>query len=137
MPRGKFIITPPKRGRLGPHAGKRAFAKQMKAHPTAAEQALWERLQGNKLGFQIKRQKVMFGYIPDFISWKPKLCIEVDGSFHQLPEMQAYDAQRDAVFHKHGFVVLRYSNDRIFQDLENVLVEIQECANAILAISQH
>lgn len=98
-------------------------AKQLRSHMTEEEKILWQHLRAKRF-CQIKfyRQKVIGGYIVDFVSLSHKLIIELDGLQHLT--QQAYDAKRTLFLNQQGFEVLRFWNSEIHSDLEQVLAVI-------------
>lgn len=60
-------------------------------------------------------------YIADFICIEAKLIIEVDGGYHSQWEQMEADANRTQVLEKMGFRIIRFSNDEIIGDIDNVL----------------
>ena len=102
------------------------FARENRNNPTEAERALWEYLRGGRMGAHFRRQHVMIDYIPDFVSLAEKLVIEVDGGYHHEGEQPQLDAERTAEFVKQGFKVLRFSNEEVLCNLDNVLETIRK-----------
>jgi len=102
------------------------FARENRNNPTEAERALWEYLRGGRMGAHFRRQHVMMDYIPDFVSLAEKLVIEVDGGYHHEGEQPQLDAERTAEFVKQGFRVLRFSNEEVLCNLDNVLETIRK-----------
>ncbi|MBQ6769167.1 MAG: bifunctional methylenetetrahydrofolate dehydrogenase/methenyltetrahydrofolate cyclohydrolase FolD [Prevotella sp.] len=102
------------------------FARENRNNPTEAERALWEYLRGGRMGAHFRRQHVMMDYIPDFVSLAEKLVIEVDGGYHHEGEQPQLDAERTAEFVKQGFKVLRFSNEEVLCNLDNVLETIRK-----------
>jgi very-short-patch-repair endonuclease len=99
------------------------MAKQLRRTMTPAEKVLWKHLRTNKLaGFHFRRQQVIEGYIADFYCHETGLVIEVDGGIHKT--QKEYDAARDAVLTKKGFVVSRVINEDVVYDIEKVLAKI-------------
>jgi len=98
----------------------------MRRHPTEAEAALWNYLSDNKMGVHFRRQHPVFGYIPDFVSLKHQLIIEIDGGYHFEGEQPEKDAERTAYLNQAGFVVLRFTNEEVLGDIDNVLEEIAD-----------
>ena len=60
-------------------------------------------------------------YIADFACLDVWLVIEIDGEYHNTPEQKEKDKVRDANLQKIGFTILRFTNNAIINDLENVL----------------
>ena len=91
---------------------------------TVAEEALWQRLKGNKLGVHFRRQHVIGMYIADFVSLKNHLAIEVDGEYHSTPEQQLLDIERTRSLQGKGFKVIRFTNQEVLTDIESVMSKI-------------
>jgi 5-methyltetrahydrofolate--homocysteine methyltransferase len=101
------------------------FVKKSRSNPTDAENALWQMLRGKKLeGYKFRRQHIIGSYIADFICLRAKLIIEVDGLIHQLPENKANDEERTKWLKQKGFEVIRFTNEEVIGDTENVLTKI-------------
>jgi very-short-patch-repair endonuclease len=95
-------------------------AKDLRNNATDVENFLWQYLRGSKLeGVKFRRQQPIEDYIVDFVSFSPKLAIELDGSQHY--ENQEYDQARDDSLYKNGFTVLRFWNNEVFENIEGVL----------------
>ncbi|MGC1472523.1 MAG: vitamin B12 dependent-methionine synthase activation domain-containing protein [Psychroserpens sp.] len=100
-------------------------AKEMRSQPTHAEAVLWNKLSGKKLdGFKFRRQHIIGSYITDFICLKQSLVIEIDGLIHQLPENKISDEERTKWLNDNGYRVIRFTNDEILSNLEQVLESI-------------
>jgi PncC family amidohydrolase len=101
------------------------FVKEHKENPTLAESVLWERLRNKKLGgYKFRRQHIIRSFIADFICIPKRLIIEVDGLIHQLPENKLSDAARTIELNFAGFEVLRFTNEEVINDTDNVLDKI-------------
>ncbi len=99
-------------------------AKSLRSHQTEAEQRLWYHLRAHRfMGMKFKRQKPVGRYIVDFICVERQLIIEVDGEQHA--EQAGYYQQRDAWLSGQGFMVLRFWNNEVMQQLEGVLEQIR------------
>ena len=98
----------------------------MRNNPTEAESVLWGYLAGNRMGDHFRRQHPVFGYIPDFICINKKLIIEVDGGYHFEGEQPEMDAERTRYLNEIGYTVLRFTNEEVLQDIDNVLEEISD-----------
>jgi very-short-patch-repair endonuclease len=111
-PRKSWGVTPARLERLREHA------RQLRRNPTEPELALWERLQGQKLGgFKFQRQRVIGSTIADFACEARWLVVEVDGDAHDTP---AIDASRDRKLIEVGIRVLRFASEQVMQDLDAV-----------------
>ena len=101
------------------------FAKQMRKDYTEAEDILWQQLRANKLGVKFRRQHPIEAYIADFVCLHSALIIEADGGYHETAEQKIYDEERTRVLNEIGFTVIRFTNDEVLQQTENVLGKIQ------------
>jgi len=66
----------------------------------------------------------MGSYVTDFYCPKLKLDIEIDGYSHI--ENFRYDKKRESYFLKLGIKIIRYHNQQIKNDLENVWEDLTE-----------
>jgi phosphoribosylanthranilate isomerase len=103
------------------------FAKQLRLNPTDAEIFLWEQLSTKKIkGIRFKRQHPILYFIADFYCHQSKLVIEVDGGYHKIPSQYEYDCNRDSELKELGLKVIRFTNEEVLFDIENVLKRITE-----------
>ena len=99
-------------------------AKALRSKQTDAEQRLWYHLRAHRfMGLKFKRQKPLGRYIVDFVCLERRLIIEIDGGQHA--EQVAYVQHRDAWLRSQGYTVLRFWNNDVMQQLENVLEQIR------------
>ena len=73
--------------------------------------------------------KEALGYIADFVSRSGGLIIEVDGGYHSEPRQQEDDALREKELEKLGYHIIRFSNEEVLNDIENVLEQIEHYFN--------
>jgi very-short-patch-repair endonuclease len=103
-------------------------AGELRRELTPAERKLWAYLRGDKLnGVSFRRQHAIGNYIPDFVSIKNKLIIELDGSQH-LDQVE-YDAERSKYFESQGYNVIRFWNDQVENDINGVIRAIEFALN--------
>ncbi len=100
-------------------------AKHNRKFSTEAEAALWEIVRGNNLGDKFRRQHIIGDFIVDFVALHSKLIIEIDGGYHNTPEQAEADALRTEFLTQAGFKVIRFSNEQVLHDTENVVSEIK------------
>ena len=62
-------------------------------------------------------------FIADFAYHYPKLVVELDGGQHS--DEISYDTERSRILNSHGFRVVRFWNNDIFQALEGVVDRIR------------
>ena len=99
---------------------KRTQSKRLRKNMTREETLLWQHLRSNRLGGRhFRRQQVIHGFIVDFYCHSAALIIEVDGPVHQ--KRTHYDAERDRILSDSGFKVLRFRNEEIANDIDEVL----------------
>jgi very-short-patch-repair endonuclease len=96
-------------------------ARQTRKELTRAEAVVWSELQRRQLeGFKFRRQVPMGPYFVDFVCFKARLVIEVDGGQHGEPEVEERDAERTAWLLGRGFRVLRFWNSEVLEGMEGV-----------------
>ncbi len=95
----------------------------MRKDSTDAESYLWQLLRDRRLcGYKFRRQHPVGRYILDFYCEQAKLAIELDGGQHQ--EQDAYDDQRTAQLNSAGIKVIRFWDNEILTQPEQVLEDI-------------
>jgi very-short-patch-repair endonuclease len=95
----------------------------MRSAMTEAELKLWNELRAHRLmGLAFRRQMPVGGYIADFACPEHKLIVEVDGSQHA--ENETYDLARTAYLEGQGWQVVRFWNDDVLHDIDNVCMHI-------------
>ena len=104
-------------------------ALQHRNYPTQAEAVLWEYLKGNRLGAKFRRQHLIGQYIPDFVCLSKQLIIEVDGGYHFIGDQLISDEQRTAYLESFGYYVIRFTNEEVLTDTQNVLLKIRHIMN--------
>ena len=103
------------------------FAAKSRRNPTQAEEALWAVLSGKKLsGYKFRRQHIIDEAIVDFVCIVKKLVVEVDGGYHNTTEQQELDNARTEYLKALGYKVIRFSNEQVIGDMDNVLIKIQK-----------
>ena len=100
-------------------------AENMRKNSTEAEKVLWNALKGKGLGVKFRRQHIIGDFIVDFYCNEFKVTVEVDGGYHDNPEQAALDAKRTARLNKLGYTELRFTNEEVLFDLDNVLKRIK------------
>ena len=98
-------------------------AKELRDNMTVAEQLLWQRLKRNQLSHRFKPQHPIDIFIADFYCHELKLVIEVDGSIHD--QQKEYDSGRTEELENNNITVIRFSNDEVINDIENVMARIK------------
>ncbi len=97
-------------------------AKLLRYPLTSAENVLWERLKNRKFhGYKFRRQHPYDSFILDFYCYSHKLCIELDGSYHDDEFQKVYDVNRENWLKENGIRIIRFKNEEITNNLEDVL----------------
>ena len=104
----------------------RAFARENRKNATLAERRLWEFLRNQSLKVDFLRQHVIGDYIVDFVSRHGGLIIEVDGAYHAEKEQQEDDRVREGKLRKMGYHVMRFTNEEVLYDIDNVMQRINK-----------
>ena len=105
---------------------------ELRREPTPAEAKLWKYLRSLELdGTHFRRHTCPGGrcqgyaidnYIVDFCAPRAKLIVEVDGSQHV--DQQDRDTERTDFLNARGYRVLRFWNNDILNNIENVMAAI-------------
>ena len=97
------------------------FARRLRGAMTDAEREIWHHLRNRALmGCKFRRQHPVGPYIVDFACLERRLVVELDGGQHQ----EASDAARTRLLSGHGFRVLRFWNNDVFERQDAVLAAI-------------
>lgn len=109
-------------------------ARHLRKNSTKAEIKLWsELLRARKMkGYQFLRQRPVLNYIADFMCLELQLIIEVDGYSHRFEEQWRKDLQRQQVLEENNFTVLRFSDDEVLYDIDNVSRVIEQWIEKVI-----
>jgi very-short-patch-repair endonuclease len=100
----------------------------MRKSPAWTEDHAWRLLRDRRLGaIKFRRQAPLGRYIVDFVCFRHRLVIELDGPFHD----PAADAERDAWLTSQGFKVFRLKNEAFLAHRDEVLDRILKLAGLI------
>jgi len=98
-------------------------AKALRRNMTKEEKHLWYDFL-KKLPVTVNRQKNIGNYIVDFFIATKRIVIEIDGRQHNIPENEESDKKRDLDLSLLGITVLRYTNESINKNFNNVCEDI-------------
>ncbi|MCB9285703.1 MAG: endonuclease domain-containing protein [Lewinellaceae bacterium] len=102
-------------------------AEALRNQMTEAEQVLWEALREKQLeGLKFRRQHPVNEYVLDFYCHQARLAIELDGKYHEENGQRFYDADRTNNLEELGMRVIRFQNEAVLENLDEVLEEIRE-----------
>ena len=100
------------------------FARELRNNATDVERLLWQRLRSSQVEeVKFRRQQPIENYIVDFVSFDKRIVIELDGGQHS--ENIEYDEHRDACIRGNYFVVLRFWNNDVIENIEGVMEVIR------------
>jgi very-short-patch-repair endonuclease len=103
------------------------FSRDLRNNPTEAEKILWRHLKSKQLnGLKFRRQRPIDNFIVDFVCLEKRLIIELDGGQHNE---NIHDRHRTEILESNGFLVLRFWNNEIFENIEGVLEAIINTVN--------
>lgn len=103
-----------------------ARAKELRKNMTPAERVLWQRLRNYQVGgFYFRRQHPIKYFIADFYCAKADLIIEIDGGIHNNPDVYEHDVNRTAELEKSGIKIIRFTNEEVMNDTDNVIAKIK------------
>ena len=93
---------------------------------TMAEKKLWGYLRkGRTMGVKFRRQHPISRFISDFYCHQAKLVIEIDGGYHYEKEQAESDKGRQVELENLGLMVIRFRNEEITENVEDVLSRIR------------
>lgn len=102
----------------------KGFALENRKNQTLAEQVLWNHIRAEQLDVKVLRQHIIGDYIVDFLIPDVCLIIEVDGAYHTECEQMQEDEQREETLNRMGYRVIRFTNEEVLYDTDNVLETI-------------
>jgi very-short-patch-repair endonuclease len=93
----------------------------------SSEILLWKHLSGKRLlDCKFRRQYGVGSYVIDFYCPALKLAIELDGESHFRPGASDHDAERQNYIESFGIEFLRFTNEEIFENLDDIIERITE-----------
>ena len=108
-------------------------ARSLRGRMTDAERKLWTRLRNRQLaGHKFRRQVPLGKFVADFACYDARLVVELDGGQHaggqHVGSRHVGMAEDDAVRRKwledRGFLILRFWNNEVLENMEGVLETI-------------
>jgi len=99
------------------------LSRKLRNNLTDAERKLWFRLRRKQLnGYKFRRQVPIEHYIVDFLCYERRLIIELDGGQHF--DNKDKDDLRTKRLEEFGFIVKRYWNNDVINNMDGVLEDI-------------
>jgi len=111
----------------------KVVCRELRKNSTKAERKFWEVIR-NKKFYRKKfyRQYPIFHditgketfFVADFFCFDEKLIIELDGKYHRYRLQE--DKERTKILDRLGLRVIRFSNEEITNNLEEVLLKLKK-----------
>lgn len=90
---------------------------------------MWAALRGRRLdGLKFRRQHPIGRYYADFACIEAGLVVELDGLSHEGEAVELRDQLRERDVEAAGWLVLRFTNRQVLDDLPGVLSAIRAAA---------
>ncbi len=108
----------------------KTLSQNLRKNQTEPELKFWYHVRRKQLNnLKFRRQVPIDKYIVDFLCFEKRLIIEIDGGQHA--DNIEYDAQRTKDLNEKGFIVLRFWNNDVMNNIEGVLEEIINTVNPL------
>jgi len=101
------------------------MARLLRRNETEAEKLLWSKLCHKQLAVKFRRQHPLYEYVVDFYCHSHKLVIEVDGPVHNIAGANFNDSVRSDAFQEFKIEIIRFTNNEILMDIEDVIERIR------------
>lgn len=96
--------------------------KKLRNNMTHAEVLLWNYIRRKQIqNIRFRRQFSIEQFIVDFYSPQLKLAIEIDGYTHSTYEENKYDNWRQNKLESYGVRFLRFTNEDVYENINEVL----------------
>ncbi len=100
-----------------------ARARELRNAATPAERKLWQYLGASRLdGHKFSRQIPVGPFYPDFLCRAKRVVVEIDGYSHEADPVR--DKTRDEYLSSLGYMVMRFTNDDVMNNVEGVVAAI-------------
>ncbi len=100
-------------------------ARILRKNMTKQERILWTFLRKKNINnLKFRRQYPIGNYIVDFICNEKKLIIEIDGGQHNENKNITYDQERTKYLESKAYKVIRFWNNDIDNNIEEVYLDI-------------
>jgi very-short-patch-repair endonuclease len=100
--------------------------QELRNNATSAEAVLWGYLKKSQLeGRKFRRQHSIGKYVVDFYCPKERLAVELDGVYHFTEEGIKHDSKKTDFLNSPGIRVLRFENEKVFENIDAVLETIR------------
>jgi very-short-patch-repair endonuclease len=103
----------------------RLARRNLRKQSTPEEYLLWSQLRDRQLGYKFRRQHSIGPYIVDFYCPTHRLIVEIDGNQHYQDEDKLYDVERTKFLNDLGYIVIRFNNYLIRNNINSVINDIR------------
>ena len=99
------------------------FARYLRRNESKAETLFWNAVRNRQfMNLKFRRQVPIDKYFADFVCEEKKIVIELDDAGHDQKLKQ--DEARTKILEAHGYRVIRFANEEIYDNLDAVLAEL-------------
>ena len=99
--------------------------RRFRSNAPSAEIVLWSRLRRKHIhGYKFRRQYSVGPFVLDFYCPALKLAVEIDGDSHFLADAVTQDKKRQDYIETFGIQFLRFTNEQVYRNLDDVLETI-------------
>jgi very-short-patch-repair endonuclease len=102
----------------------RDLSKRLRVEMTITEKLFWEDVKQSKLIVVVRKQMPILDYVVDFYIKEIGLAIELDGFSHDNNVLE--DGKRPGRIEELGVTFIRFSNEQIQKNIDEVLLELKE-----------
>ena len=103
------------------------IARALRLNSTKAEQLLWQQLRNHSTGLKFRRQHPLESrFIVDFYCASIMLIVELDGLIHDIQDVKTKDKERQTFLEQKGYHFIRFRNEELYKDLEEVLEKLND-----------
>jgi very-short-patch-repair endonuclease len=106
--------------------------RNLRNNLTPAETKIWAKLRGRQVeNCKFRRQYSIGAFVVDFYLPELKLAIEIDGDSHFQPDAIKYDKERQLYLEAKGICVVRFTNEQVYQQLDDVVEAIAQTSRQL------
>jgi very-short-patch-repair endonuclease len=91
-------------------------ARSLRQTGGLAEEKVWARLRGGKVGWKVRRQHAVGRHVVDFACLPLRLVIEIDGGIHGREDVMLDDHLRQQAIEALGWTVIRFTNEQALSE---------------------
>ena len=107
--------------------------RKLRNNQTVSEILFWDAVRKRRVNNMrfLRQYPIIFQYnnkerffIADFYCPEKRLVVEIDGEIHK--KQKDYDELRDDLITRLGYNIVRFTNDEVKTDIENILNRLKE-----------